>query len=81
MLEISQYFFRTASVPAVMHLDADNTIQSVEIPTYGSAYLDDLRRLFPLNVQQMRPNLSELEAHLDLRRANAAKAPLIVPAP
>ncbi len=80
MLEISQYFFRTASVPAVIHLGADNAIQSVEIPAYGSTYLDDLRKLFPLDVQKNRPDLGALEAHLDLRRTSPEKAPLIVPA-
>lgn len=76
--EISPFFFRTASIPAVIHLGADGAVQKVEIPKYGSNYLSDIRRMFPLDAQKGAADLGRMEEHLDLRREHLEEPPLIV---
>ena len=76
--EISPFFFRTASIPAVIHLGADGAVQKVEIPEYGSNYLSDIRRMFPLDAQKGVADLGGMEEHLDLRRTHLEEPPLIV---
>ena len=77
-VSISPFFFRTASIPAVLHLGTDGAIQNVEVPEYGSGYLDDVRRIFPLYVQTMIPDMNKMEEHLDLRRTHPDMPPLII---
>jgi len=76
--EISLFFFRTASIPAVIHLGADGAVQKVEIPKYGSNYLSDIRRMFPMGAQKGVADIGRMEAHLDLRREHLEEPPLIV---
>jgi hypothetical protein len=42
-----------ADVPAVIHLDEDGSIKSVELPGGGTAYARDIRRMFPIDAQHM----------------------------
>ena len=77
-VKISPFFFRTASIPAVLHLGTDGAIQNVEVPEYGSGYLDDVRRIFPLYVQKMVPDMNKMEEHLDLRRTHPDMPPFII---
>ena len=44
--------FSSSSIPAVIHLRADGSVQSVEIPGAGSYYARDISRMFPLDVQE-----------------------------
>ena len=76
--EISQYFFPVASVPAVIYLGADGTVQNVEIPEYGSNYLSDIRRMFPLDVQKRIADIGKMEDHIEWRRIHPEEPPLIV---
>ena len=41
-----------ASIPAVIHIRTDGSVQSAEIPGSGSSYGVDIRRMFPLEVQE-----------------------------
>ncbi len=77
-VEISPFFFRTASIPVVIHLGANGAIQNTEIPKYGSGYLSDVRRLLPLYAQKIIADLGKMEEHLDLRRTHPTDPPLIV---
>jgi hypothetical protein len=76
--EIGSYYFPAASVPAVINLDTDGAVKSVEIPEYGEQYLADFRRLFPNGAWKDLPNVSAMEKHLHWRRINPAEAPLVV---
>jgi len=74
--------------PAVIHLGADGSVQSVEIPKRGS--LSDFNRLFP-EVAQAKMNwyvdemddsgkemIRELYNHIEYRRTHPEESPLIV---
>lgn len=76
--DISIYFFPAASVPAVINLNADGSVQSVEIPEYGEQYLSDFRRLFPNGAWKDFPNVLAMEKHLHWRRINRTEPPLVV---
>ena len=70
-----------ASIPAVIHLGTDGSVQSVDIPGSGSAYARDVRQMFPTDIQSLIFSNSvdtiSMEAHIDLRRKNLGP-PLIV---
>lgn len=70
-----------ASVPAVIHLGDDGSVQGVDIPGSGSAYARDVRQMFPTNIQELIFSHSidtiRMEAHIDARRKNP-EPPLIV---
>jgi len=72
----------SGSIPAVIHLDADGSVQSVEIPGSGTAYGEDIRRIFPPHVQERIFNhsisLQEMDDRLRWRRGHAEEPPLIV---
>ena len=76
--DVGNYYFPTASVPAIINLDADGLVQSVEIPKYGEHYLSDVRMLFPNGTWEDLPNVSAMEKHLHWRRAHPAEPPLVV---
>jgi hypothetical protein len=76
--EIGNYYFPAASVPAVIHLDADGKLQSVEIPEYGDHYLSDFGRLFPNGAWKDLPDASAMENHLHWRRMHPTEPPLVV---
>jgi hypothetical protein len=70
-----------ASVPAVIELDGNGMVQSVKIPGNGSAYTEDIRRLFPASIQDTifghSIDTTQLEAHINYRREHP-EPPLIV---
>ena len=71
-----------ADVPAVIHLDVDGAIQSVEIPGAGTLYARDIRRMFPPDAQErIFHNLIDykrLGDHLRWRIEHPGEPPLIV---
>jgi len=76
--EVGNYYFPVASVPAVINLDADGAVQSVEVPEYGESYLSDFWKLFPNGAWNDLPNVSAMEKHLHWRRINRTEPPLVV---
>jgi hypothetical protein len=76
--ELGKYYFPAASVPAVIHLDAEGAVQRVETPEYGEGYIFDFRRLFPDGAWKDVPNVYAMEKHLHWRRTHPAEPPLIV---
>ncbi len=72
------YYIPAASVPAVINLTSDGTVQSVDIPEYGDSYLSDFWRLFPNGAWKTRPDVSAMEKHLHWRRMHPAEPPLVV---
>jgi hypothetical protein len=75
--------YYSGSMPAVIHIGADGTVQIVEIPTHGgSRYGEDIRRMFPPDVQERYfnklINIQALTDHLHWRRENPEEPPLIV---
>jgi hypothetical protein len=70
-----------ASVPAVIYLKEDRSVQDVQKPGSGTAYANDVRKLFPPNVQEIifshAIDTSQMEAHINLRRENPGP-PLII---
>jgi len=76
--EVGNYYFPVASVPAVINLDVDGTVQSVEIPEYGESYLSDFWKLFPNGAWNDLPDVSAMEKHLHWRRINRTEPPLVV---
>lgn len=76
--EIGIYYFPAASVPAVIHLDKDGGVQSIETPEYGENYTSDSGRLLPNTIWNQLPNVSAMEKHLHWRRRHPAEPPLVV---
>ena len=77
--QISRYYFPAASLPAIIHLTADGTLQSVEVPAYGDEYMDDVKALFPNGMwKDLPPDVAAMEKHLHWRRTNPAEPPLVV---
>lgn len=76
--EVGSGYFPVASLPAVIHLEADGAVTSVEIPAYGEQYLADFWRLFPSGAWKDLPNVSAMEKHLHWRRTHPAEPPLVV---
>jgi hypothetical protein len=77
----SEKYAPIASIPAVIILRSDGSIQSVEIPGNSSSYAEGVRRLFPINIQDKifnrLVNIAEMGTHADSRRENLGP-PLIV---
>ena len=76
--------FSSSSIPAVIHLREDGSVQNVEIPGAGSHYARDIRLMFPLDVQEKFENYHfgwagrEIGEHLVWRRTHPEEPPLIV---
>lgn len=70
------------SIPAVIHIEADGSLQSVEIPRGGTNYASDIRRMFPPYAQERYfeglIHFQELTDHLNWRREHPEEPPLIV---
>ena len=70
------------SIPAVIHIEADGSLQSVEIPRGGTNYASDIRRMFPPSAQERYfeglIHFQELTDHLNWRREHPEEPPLIV---
>ncbi|WKZ39699.1 MAG: hypothetical protein QY328_15675 [Anaerolineales bacterium] len=71
-----------ASIPAVIHIRADGSVIKAEIPGSGSAYAEDIRRMFPPDVQERIFGRSEythdLSDRLRWRRGHPEEPPLVV---
>ena len=69
-----------ASIPAVIHLGTDGSVQSAEIPGSGTAYGRDIRRMFPPDVQEkifshvVLPSQEQMD-HLRWRRGHPEEPP------
>jgi hypothetical protein len=78
----SNGLFPKGEVPALIHLGADGSVQSVEIPGAGTYYGRDIRRLFPPDVQEKIFNhlidYRQLSDHLEWRREHPEEPPWIV---
>jgi len=74
--------FLSSSTPAVIHLEIDGTIQNVAVPGAGSDYSQDIRNMFPLDVQERIFNdlisYGRLSEHIEKRRMYPDMPPLIV---
>ena len=72
----------SGSIPAVIHLGADGSVQSAEIPGSGTAYGEDIRRMFPPDVQERILDhlipFHELDDRLRWRRGHPEEPPLII---
>ncbi|MCP4141746.1 MAG: hypothetical protein GY755_15980 [Chloroflexi bacterium] len=70
--------------PAVIHLELDGSIKSIETVRYGSTRDANIQRLFPPEIQEMFYDGSlkvireQLSAHLDWRTVRLEEPPLIV---
>jgi len=76
--DVGNYYFPAASLPAVVNLNADGSVQSVETPQYSDLYISDFWRLFPNGAWKDLPNVSAMEKHLHWRRTHPAEPPLVV---
>lgn len=74
--------YPSASIPAVIHLGTDGSVQSVEIPGAGESYGSDIRSMFPPAAQKMifgnQIDNKTLLDHLKLRLEHPEEPPLIV---
>jgi hypothetical protein len=68
----SELYAPIVSVPAVIYLRSDGSIQSVEFPGYSSSYAEGVRRLFPVCIQEKifnrLVNIAEMVTHAEARR-------------
>ena len=73
-----------ASIPSVIHLGIDGSVQNVEIPGSGTAYATSIRRMFPPDVQEIifgrvsTPFSQERADRLRWRRGHPDEPPWIV---
>ncbi len=74
--------FPFSETPAVIHINEDSSVQSVEIPGAGIYYARDIRKLFPLDAQERYfgrlIDFHRLSEHLRWRREHPEEPPLIV---
>ena len=78
----------SGSIPAVIHLELDGSVQNVEVPMRGSMWDSHIAKMFPENVQEKlyiyfyppilggRP--SEMGTHLIYRQTHPEEPPWIV---
>ncbi len=76
-------------LPAVIHLNADNSVQNAEVPRRGSGWNADVQRMFPADVREKfgldfanyifhRTRKEEMLQHLIYRATHPEVPPLIV---
>jgi len=76
-------------LPAVIHLNADNSVQNAEVPRRGSGWNADVQRMFPADVREKfglgfvnyifhRTRKEEMLEHLIYRATHPEVPPLIV---
>ena len=72
----------SASIPAVMRFDHDGMVLEVEVPGAGSLYAKDIRRLFPIDIQERifnkLINYQQYSDHLEKRLLQTDIPPLII---
>ncbi|MBL8097909.1 MAG: hypothetical protein JNK81_01945 [Anaerolineales bacterium] len=76
--DAGSYYFPVASMPAVINIDSDNIVQSIDIPKYGNQYISDFWKLFPNGAWKDLPSANAMEKHLHWRRVHPNEPPLIV---
>ena len=71
-----------STMPVVIHIQADGSVESVEIPGGGTHYAADIRRMFPADAAEKYfdglIHFQELTDHLHWRREHPEEPPLIV---
>jgi len=72
-----------ASLPALIHIERNGAVHSVEIPGDGTAYAQDIVRMFPAEVRDKfdlynSGRAGEFEEHLESRRTHPEAPPLII---
>ena len=71
-----------ASIPAVIHLRTDGSVQNAEIPGSGTSYGIDIRRMFPPELQERIfghfMDFQQLDDRLRWRRGHPDEPPWIV---
>lgn len=71
-----------STMPAVIHIQADGSVESVEIPRGGNDYAADIRQMFPTDAAEKYfgrlIHFQELTDHLNWRREHPEELPLIV---
>lgn len=78
----SEIFAPGASIPAVIHLKPNGSIQSIELPRDNyTSYVEGVQKIFPESVKEIITDRSmkipEMMAHIRLRREKP-EAPLII---
>ena len=70
------------SIPAVIHLEKDGSVQNAEIPGSGTAYGTDIRRMFPSDLQQRifdhSISFQGIDDRMRWRRGRPEEPPLII---
>lgn len=71
-----------STMPVVIYISADGSIQTVEVPGGGTNYASDIREMFPTYAQEKYfdklIHFQELTDHLNWRREHPQEPPLIV---
>jgi hypothetical protein len=71
-----------ASIPAVIHLAPDGSVQNAEIPGSGSAYGEDIRRMFPIELHERifdhSISFRGMEDRMRWRRGHPNEPPLVI---
>lgn len=74
--------FWQSSVPAVIILGVNGTVQDVKIPGAGTLYASDIHKMFPANVQERifnnRIDYHRIADHLEWRLTHPEEPPLVV---
>jgi hypothetical protein len=70
------------SIPAVIHIGTDGSVQSAEIPGSGTAYGPDIQRMFPADLQDRIFNhlisFQGMDDRMRWRRGHPEEPPLII---
>jgi hypothetical protein len=70
------------SIPAVIHIGTDGSVQSAEIPGSGTAYGADIQRMFPSDLQERIFNhlisFQGMDDRMRWRRGHPEEPPLII---
>ena len=71
-----------STMPVVIHIQADGSVESAEIPGGGTHYAADIRQMFPADAANKYfdelIHFQELTDHLNWRREHPEEPPLIV---
>lgn len=79
---------RGGDFPAVVYLEADGSVQNVEVPSRGSTWEYDINKMFPKEVQEkfdaytgnsiIDGRIKEMHDHLVYRETHPEEPPLII---
>jgi hypothetical protein len=72
----------SGSIPAVIYLEADGSVQSAEIPGSGTAHAPDIQRMFPPDLHQRifdhAVSLQGMDDRIRWRRGHPDEPPLMI---